>query len=216
MGTISQRDELSNKDKEKEKEVNLKKKEISDLQYTIGVRKGHFTNLMKDLENKKEEIKDMQKYLDEMRDRAERAEKSAEELKKEKKGRSEKTHTQMTPPVAELEKPRPLVATHEKPEQVSMIEEEESDNQGEDNTLLQTTGGGACADIEDTDHKFTEPEVPRKKRKEMKEELRKKDLEIKNRESEISSTVKTPPRGKEGVVVITITDENRNSLSNLL
>merc|ERR1712121_548126 len=73
--TISQRDELSNKDKEKETEVNLKKKEISDLQYAIEVRKGNFNNLMKDLENKKEEIKDMQMYLDEMRDRAERAEK---------------------------------------------------------------------------------------------------------------------------------------------
>merc|ERR1711895_65710 len=139
MGTISQRDELSNKDKEKETEVNLKKKEISDLQYTIGVRKGHFTNLMKDLENKKEEIKDMQKSLDEMRDRAERAEKLAEELKKEKKGRSEKTHTQGTHPVAELEKPRPPVATLEKPEHENMVEEEESDIQGEDNTLLQTT-----------------------------------------------------------------------------
>merc|ERR1711895_289659 len=139
MGTISQRDELSNNGKEKETEVNFKKKEISDLQYTIGVRKGHFTNLMKDLENKKEEIKDMQKSLDEMRDRAERAEKSAEELKKERKGRSEKTHTQVTPPVAELEKPRPPVATLEKPEHENMVEEEEIDIQGEDNTLLQTT-----------------------------------------------------------------------------
>merc|ERR1711895_225231 len=182
----------------------------------------------------------------------------------------------MGPPVAELEKPKPLVATHEKPKQGSMIEEEESDNQGENNTLLQTTGGGACADLEDTDHKFTEPEAPQKRRtgrkksskdkrgessgdssqsedrkrdrqgrrktsestqsddkerietmknemknqkkkhekeiEEIKEELRKKNLEIKNRDNEISSTVKTPPRGKKGVVVIPITDENRDSL----
>ena len=235
---------------------------------------------MKDLENKNEQIKDMQKYVDEMRNRAERAEKLAEELKKEKKGKSEKTNAQMTPPVAELEKPKPLLATHEKPKQGSMIEEEESDNQGEDNTLLQTTGGGACADLEDTDHKFTEPEAPQKRRtgrkksskdkmgessgdssqsedrkrdrqgrrktsestqsedkeriesmknemktqkkrhekeiEEIKEELRKKNLEIKNRDSEISSTVKTPPRGKKGVVVIPITDENRDRVSNLL
>ena len=257
--TTSLRDKLSNKDKEKETEVNLKKKEISDLQYTIEVRKGNFNNLMRDLENKKEEIKDMQKYVDEMRNRAERAEKLAEELKKEKKGKSEKTNAQMTPPVAEHEKPKPLLATHEKPKQESMIEEEESDNQGEDNTLLQTTGGGACADLEntDTDHKFTEPEAPQKRRtgrkksskdkrgessgdssqsedrkrdrqgrrkisestqsedkelietmkdeiktqkkkhekemKEIKEVLRKKDLEIKNKEDEISCTVNTPP-----------------------
>merc|ERR1712121_491248 len=97
----------------------------------------HFTNLMKDLDNKKEEIKDMQKILDEMRDRAERAERSAEELKKEKKGRIEKTQTQVTPPVAGLEKPGPPVATLEKPGHESMLEEEESDIQGEDNTLLQ-------------------------------------------------------------------------------
>ena len=51
--------------------------------------------------------------------------------------------------------------------------------------------------------------------KEIKEELRKKDLEIKNKENEISSTVKTPPRGKKGVVIITITDENRDRVSNL-
>merc|ERR1711895_262315 len=84
------RDRLSNKDKEKETEVNLKKKEISDLQYSIIVRKGNFNNLLGDLENKKEEIKEMQKYVDEMRNRAERAERLAEELKKEKKGKNEK------------------------------------------------------------------------------------------------------------------------------
>merc|ERR1711888_474361 len=119
---------------------------------------------MRDLENKKEEIKDMQKYVDEMRNRAERAEKLADELKKEKKGNNGKTNAQRTPPVAEPEKPKPLLAIHEKPIQESMIEEEESDIQEEDNTLLQTPGGGAYANIEDTDHKFAKPVIPQEKR----------------------------------------------------
>ena len=274
------RDRISNKDKEKESEVNLKKKEISDLQFAIEVRKGHFTNLLGDLENKREEIIEMKKYVDEMRNRAERAERLAEELKEEKKRKNERTSAQMTPPVAEPEKPKPLLAKHEKPTQESMIEEEESDCQEGENTLLQTTGGGACADLDSTGYKFKEPEVPQKRRtirkksskdkrgessedssqsedrkrdrqgrrknsestqsedkemietmkneiktqkkkhekelKEIKEELRKKNLEILNKENEISSTVKTPPRGKKGVVIITITDENRHRISNLL
>merc|ERR1711895_63370 len=89
---------------------------------------------------------------------------SIEELKKEKKGKDEKTSAQMTPPVAEPEKPKPLLAKHEKPTQGSMIEEEESDCQEEDNPLLQTTEGGACADLDDTDYKFKEPETPQKRR----------------------------------------------------
>merc|ERR1712121_477650 len=246
----------------------------------LGVRKAQFINFMKDLDNKKEETKDMQKTLDEMRDRAERAERSVDELKKEKKGRIEKAQTQVTPPVAILEKPGPPVATLEKPGPESRVEEEESDNQEDENTLLQTTGGGVCADTEETDHNFTEPALPQRKRterkrsskdkrgessgessqsedrkrdrhgrrktseythsedkekletmknemknqkkkhekeiEEMKEELRKKDLEIKNKEEEISSTVKTPPRGKKGVVVVQITEENKNRVSNLL
>ena len=70
----------------------------------------------------------------------------------------------MTPPVAEPEKPKPLLAKHEKPTQESMIEEEESDCQEGENTLLQTTGGGACADLDSTDYKFKEPEAPQKRR----------------------------------------------------
>ena len=55
-----------------------------------------------------------------------------------------------------------------------------------------------------------------KEMKEIKEELKKKDSEIKSKESEISSTVKSPLRGKKSVVIITITDENRDRVSNLL
>ena len=62
----------------------------------------------------------------------------------------------------------------------------------------------------------TQKKKHEKEMKEIKEILRKKDIEIKNKENEISSTIKTPPRGNRGVVIINITDENRDRVSILL
>ena len=55
-----------------------------------------------------------------------------------------------------------------------------------------------------------------KEMKEMKEELEKKDSEIKSKENEITSTIKSPSKRKKSVVIINITDENRERVSNLL
>merc|ERR1712121_363142 len=87
----SLRGQLSNKDKEKQTELNLQEKKIKELQYAIEVRKGNFNSLMTDLKNKSKEVEDMKKYVEEMRDHAGKAENVAAELRKEKKMKSEKT-----------------------------------------------------------------------------------------------------------------------------
>merc|ERR1712121_221455 len=127
----SLRGQLSNKDKEKETELNLQKKKIGDLQHGIEVRKGNFNSLMTDLKNKSKEVEEMKKYVDEMRDNAEKAEKLVAELRKEK--------------------PKTLLAEHEKPTQESMIEEGESDFQ---ETSFLSAEEGACADLDSTSCRF--------------------------------------------------------------
>merc|ERR1712215_219324 len=86
-----------------------------------------------------------------MRDRAERAEKSLDEMKKERKGKKDKTQSQTTPPVAKLEKPGP----------VNQGEEGESEDHLNDTTIPQTPGAGALADTEES---FLMPTVPLEKR----------------------------------------------------
>ena len=58
--------------------------------------------------------------------------------------------------------------------------------------------------------------VQEREMKEMKEELERKNLEIRDRENMIASTRSTPSKGKKSVVIINITDENRDKVSTLL
>ena len=55
-----------------------------------------------------------------------------------------------------------------------------------------------------------------KEMKEVKEELERKYIEIRDRENMMSSTMSTPSKGKKSVVIIDITDENRDRVSTLL
>ena len=58
--------------------------------------------------------------------------------------------------------------------------------------------------------------VQEKEMKEIKEELERKNSEIRDRENIIASTKSTPSKGKKSVVVINITEENRDRVSILL
>ena len=269
---IQLKGDMSNINKINETSMNIKHKEVMDLQEKLRMRDGQFKILRTDLDNKTEEVKDIQDSLNKMRERAERAEKSVDEMKKEKKVKKDKAQTQTKPPVAIQEKPGPE----------DQGEEEESEDHLDDSTLLQTPGGGVLADTEETDHTFTVPPVPQRRQsgrrrssksrgresseenshaedrdrkrdhqsrrkssettqsddkeelesiknemkvqkkkhskqiEELKDELRRKDLEIKSKEEEITSTVVTPPRMKKGgVVVVQITEENKDRLSNI-
>merc|ERR1711895_290830 len=88
--------EMNNIEKVNETSMNLKIKEVVDLQDKLRVRQAQFKNLKTDMDNKSEEVRDIQESLDGMR---ERAEKVVVELKK-KKERREKAQTQAIPPVA--------------------------------------------------------------------------------------------------------------------
>merc|ERR1712033_122611 len=55
-----------------------------------------------------------------------------------------------------------------------------------------------------------------KEMKEVKEELERKYIEIRDRENMMASTMSTPSKGKKSVVIIDITDENRDRVSTLL
>merc|ERR1711891_39333 len=107
----------------------------------------------------------MKKYVEEMGENAEKAEKVIAELRKEKKMKKEKTDTQMSTPVAKPEKPKTLLAEHEKPTQESMIEEGESDFQ---ETSFLSAEEEACADLDSTSCRFKKPESRPKRRIERK------------------------------------------------
>ena len=89
-------------------------------------------------------MKETQNLLEISKKRADEAEKMVEELKK-------KAQTHTIPPVATTEKPGPD----------RKVEEDESEDQTEESTLLQTTGGGIFGDTEGVeDQTFTIPDPP--------------------------------------------------------
>ena len=92
-------------------------------------------------------MKEIQELLELTKKRAEKAEMMVEELKLKK----EKAQTHVAPPVANIEKPGPD----------RKVEEDESEDQTEESTLLQTTGGGIFGDTEGVeDQTFTIPDPP--------------------------------------------------------
>ena len=278
----SLRGQLSNKDKEKKSEVQLKEARIKELEYGIEIRKGNTNSLVNDLKNKTKEVEDLKLYAEEMREHADRAQKKVTELRKEMKTRDERANIQEKTPVTKQEKSGTLLAVQEKPSQENMIEEGESDI----SHTFMSAEEGACADLDSTCGKFKIPEPKPKRRterkrssrerresssedssqsgsrkrdrqgrrkdseasqsgekemvdslkeeirkmqeskkeqeremkemKELKEELERKYVEIRDRENMMASAMSTPSKGKKSVVIIDITDENRDRVSTLL
>ena len=122
-----------------------KRKEITALEDKMRLRHNHLATVKVELESKRKEMKEIQELLELTKKRAERAERMVEELKKEK------AQTHVAPPVANIEKPGPD----------GKVEEDESEDQTVDTTMLQTTGGGIYGDTEGDDNEtFTVPDPP--------------------------------------------------------
>ena len=120
------RDELSNKDKVTNTEVQLREERIKKLEHDIAIRAGSTKNLMADMENRQKEVKDLKKTIVEMSDEADKTEKKLRDMRKEMKemkAKEERDIAQKNTPVTIHEKSKTLLAEQEKPSQEGMIEE---------------------------------------------------------------------------------------------
>ena len=158
------RDELSNKDKVTNTEVQLREERIKKLEHDIAIRAGSTKNLMADMENRQKEVKDLKKTIVEMSDEADKTEKKLRDMRKEMKemkAKEERDIAQKNTPVTIHEKSGTLLATQKKPLN-RMIEEGESSL----SQSYMSADEGASADLDST---FKKPkDKPRKVEKKKK------------------------------------------------
>ena len=159
-GNIALRQEVSNKEKEKETEVQLERSKVKKLEHDMGIRANNIKSAVNDLKNKQKEVDELKKTLIDMEESAVSSEIRISDLRKEVKewkAKEEKARKQIKPPVTNTEKSETLLATHEKPTQeIIMTEEGESDV----SRTYMSAEEGASADLDST---FKKPEErPRK------------------------------------------------------
>ena len=162
--------DISRQDHLHKEAMKKKGREINVLEDRVRDRHNDLIGIKIELEEVTKDLKDTQRLLEISKKRAEDAEKMVDELKKEK------AQTHLPPPVANIEKPRPD----------RKVEEDESEDQTVDTTLLQTTGGGIYGDTEGGENEtFPMPDPPPSPRGKEREQVRRRgegvvrvDLEI--------------------------------------